>query len=378
MIIKDEASVRDLIADALDYFGLGAVCCTSLVDLPAEIELHRPPLIFLDIGLGESNALDVIMLLSSIIFAGHVQIVSGYDPTVLSEVCRIGKTKGLQMLPPLRKPFKLEAIETALGKIGVLPAAENRKLPALLAPVTPAFIARPWLTSATGKIGHIDLKCGRLGQVQTLSTEAVLRNYIRNAAQLDRQLSHLPGTYSFNLDIRLNDFRDSGFARIFDLQSISALAAAVTCCISEAELFSDLDFAREMVLRMRISGMRVRMEDCGAHFLALTSRQPLPVDDVVISRFLLGRQDAAGRARLLRVRDIIGRSGAEMLADDVDCEPTTKWFAESGFSFCRDRETVWKPIERLEAQRKPLFRSAIRPNWQAIPVTDLHRFQVVA
>ena len=69
-----------------------------------------PAIIFLDIALGGSDAIEVIRMLGQRGYRGVVQLMSGSNPAILEDVRRIGERHKLIMRPPLKKPFRIDAI----------------------------------------------------------------------------------------------------------------------------------------------------------------------------------------------------------------------------------------------------------------------------
>jgi hypothetical protein len=50
-------------------------------------------------------------------YRGPVLIVSGFDRRVLESAFRLGETLGLNMVGPVEKPVRLDALEELLGKL---------------------------------------------------------------------------------------------------------------------------------------------------------------------------------------------------------------------------------------------------------------------
>jgi len=109
-VIDDEAKVRDFIAATLAELGLGVACFEMAKDAMASFDLRRPAVIFLDIALLRSDAIDVIRSLGQRRYGGLVQLMSGGRPSLLEAIQRIGLRHRIRLAPPLNKPLAREAI----------------------------------------------------------------------------------------------------------------------------------------------------------------------------------------------------------------------------------------------------------------------------
>ena len=76
----------------------------------ASLEAGHPAIIFLDVALLRSDAIDVIRGLSERRYGGLVQLMSGGRPSLLEAIQRIGVRHGMKLAPPLNKPVTREAI----------------------------------------------------------------------------------------------------------------------------------------------------------------------------------------------------------------------------------------------------------------------------
>lgn len=126
-IVEDNPAVARFIARALADFGVTAEQFGNVPALADGLKRTMPQVIFLDISLGDSDAIDAIRTLSAAGFTGTVQVMSGSNTGLLGDVRQVGERHGLRMRPPLNKPFRMDAVklivdEERLG--GQNPAAE--------------------------------------------------------------------------------------------------------------------------------------------------------------------------------------------------------------------------------------------------------------
>jgi len=95
LIIDDQEAICQIVATALA--GLGVEFATYLTAKPAiaSLDERRPEVIFLDVALDQSDAIDVLKGLSEKRYTGIVQLMSGGRPALLEAVQRIGARNGL-------------------------------------------------------------------------------------------------------------------------------------------------------------------------------------------------------------------------------------------------------------------------------------------
>ena len=113
-VLDDEARLGLALCKVLASIGIDARQFVNPAEFLSELEPCNPDLVFLDLALGQSDAIEVIHQLEARKFKGRVMLISGRDIGTLLEVERIGKSHGLSMLPSLPKPFHTAAIKNCL------------------------------------------------------------------------------------------------------------------------------------------------------------------------------------------------------------------------------------------------------------------------
>lgn len=116
-IIDDEPAIQNLIATAISSFGALIERFDNANDALKAVPKLNPKLIFLDLSLKGSDAVEVIRGLSSLHFKGIVQLVSGQNAGLLKDLQLIGLRHAITMLPPLQKPFRVDAVRTITREV---------------------------------------------------------------------------------------------------------------------------------------------------------------------------------------------------------------------------------------------------------------------
>lgn len=118
-VVDDDAGICKALSFTLRRLGFGTSELATPVALDAELAERRPALVFLDLGLGESGALDVLPILARQGYTGPVQLMSGRSQSVLDEVVAAGERQGLRMLPALMKPFRMGVVKDLVANLGL-------------------------------------------------------------------------------------------------------------------------------------------------------------------------------------------------------------------------------------------------------------------
>lgn len=127
-VIDDDAGICKALSFTLRRLGFNTSEIATPAALEAALETEIPNLIFLDLGLGQSGAMDILPILSEHGYTGPVQLMSGRSQAVLDEVVAVGREFGLTMLPALEKPFRMGVVRKLVAGLGF--AAPDQATPA--------------------------------------------------------------------------------------------------------------------------------------------------------------------------------------------------------------------------------------------------------
>jgi EAL domain-containing protein (putative c-di-GMP-specific phosphodiesterase class I) len=111
VVIDDDPDICRLIAHVLSGIGVSSVELRSAGALEHTLASTCPTIIFMDVALSRSDAIDGIRILEQTSFKGAVQLISGKDPSLVDAIKAIGERHGLRMLDPMRKPFRSEELQ---------------------------------------------------------------------------------------------------------------------------------------------------------------------------------------------------------------------------------------------------------------------------
>jgi DNA-binding NtrC family response regulator len=125
-VIDDDARICQFVAATLAEHGFEVDDFQTAKTALACVEARRPALIFLEVALSQSDAIDVLRGLGERHYGGVVQLMSGGAPWLLDAIRRIGARAGIALGEPLKKPVTRDAIVRVItnARLPVPPARE--------------------------------------------------------------------------------------------------------------------------------------------------------------------------------------------------------------------------------------------------------------
>ncbi|HEY1544273.1 MAG TPA: response regulator [Xanthobacteraceae bacterium] len=110
LVADDDPAIRRVLELAVGRCGLELKGFGTAREVLEACRQTPPDILFLDLALKGSDAIDVIRSLGEMQFRGAVQLISGHH-SLLDNVKNVGERHGLTMLPPLPKPFRAAQVE---------------------------------------------------------------------------------------------------------------------------------------------------------------------------------------------------------------------------------------------------------------------------
>lgn len=309
-----------------------------------------PDVVFLDIALGRSGAEPALDVLAAHAFPGIVQIVSGRADLDIGRIVSSGKARNLTMAEPIHKPFRIHDIEAALEE-ALDALTDVTSAPRICCP--PDLME--WLDPSTRQ--------GRVTELvySNLSIRECLKELEAGvfAPPLSEQL-HPEVTGSVVLAVTVADMA----AIVQQMKGTIFAKFAFT----EADVFRDVEQSRTVFAALKGAGATIRLDHCGTRTLAMTAHRPFEVDEIVLRAFVRAHASGVSAVRKLQtIANLVHRSGARIMAADLDPGQSSFLLARAGFDLVRFADA------RLPAA-KPAHRSRIARNgeaWRAVSLTQL-------
>ena len=117
LLIDDEPQLAAFVAKAGEMCGYDPRIADGDEDFRGQFMGATPALVALDLGMPGSDGVELLRFLSAQGFTGPVLIISGFDRRVLESAFRLGEALGLNMVGPLEKPTRLDALEDILNQL---------------------------------------------------------------------------------------------------------------------------------------------------------------------------------------------------------------------------------------------------------------------
>jgi DNA-binding NtrC family response regulator len=133
-VIDDDAELRQSIELTLAQLGMRVATFQMAKEALASLDGGHPAVIFLDVALLRSDAIDVLRGLGERRYGGTVQLMSGGRQSLLEAIQRIGVRHGVKLASPINKPFPRDAI---------VQVVDSLRAPAPLAPADHEAIPPP-------------------------------------------------------------------------------------------------------------------------------------------------------------------------------------------------------------------------------------------
>lgn len=117
LLIDDEPALADFLANAARECGFEPVVTSDDTEFRDTFRADKPDMVALDLGMPGMDGVELLRFLAEEGYRSPVLIVSGFDRRVLESAFRLGEAIGLNMVGPVEKPVRLEAIEQVLNQL---------------------------------------------------------------------------------------------------------------------------------------------------------------------------------------------------------------------------------------------------------------------
>jgi EAL domain-containing protein (putative c-di-GMP-specific phosphodiesterase class I) len=302
MIIEDEAGIRSLISRALSGHGITVSEFGDVQTAISSLANDDPKVIFLDVSLADSDAIDAIRELAERKFSGAVQLISGQSAGTLAEIKKIGERHGLRMCSPIAKPFTADAIYRVIAQEESLAGPALSEHPVSLRDALRKGWFELWYQP------KIDLRTMRLA-----GAEALVRARQPNGKMVPPGV-FLPGASEQQMlalteRVILQALRDweacaaHGVSVKFSVNvPVSALVKlpiprilreerprskswpGLVMEVTEDEIIHDLQIANEVAAALRTFNCTLALDDFGAGYSSLARLRQLPFSELKIDR----------------------------------------------------------------------------------------------
>jgi diguanylate cyclase (GGDEF)-like protein len=347
-VLDDEPQIATVVGKVLSSCGVEPRQFTAAEPFLAALEEAPPDLIVLDLALGQSDAVEIIRDLEILKYRGEVLLISGRDAATLAEIAQIGERHGLQMLEPLRKPFRAADLKRRLAappvgaRVATASRADEAARSGRAAVSLTEALHNDWLE--VWYQPKIDLR-----SLQVCGAEALVRarhpvNGLITPAHFlppagDPAYEPLSRFVIARTMTDWQRFADQGLhlrlsvnvpASVMHAQNFIPMLRSLLPAhpafpglileITEDEVIRDPKWARETATQLKLYNVGISIDDFGSAYASLSRLSDLPVVEVKIDRsFVAGcSADRLKQGLCQTVVDLAHRFGATACAEGVE------------------------------------------------------------
>jgi DNA-binding response OmpR family regulator len=117
LLIDDEPALADYLANAARSCGFDPIITAREQEFRDAFVAQRPEMVALDLGMPGTDGVELTRFLAEQDYRGPVLIVSGFDRRVLESAFRLGEALGLNMVGPVEKPVRFDALAELLSRL---------------------------------------------------------------------------------------------------------------------------------------------------------------------------------------------------------------------------------------------------------------------
>ena len=344
-IVDDEPAICQFLSHAATQCAAMPESFPSIKRLSVGLSKRTPGLIFLDISLEGSDAIDGIRMLAKSKFSGLVQLISGADRELLNDVRHVGEQYSLRMLPPLSKPLDPGTVKEVFGLLRSetdATARSEREAPPASAIDLKEALQQSWLEFWYQP--KIDLRKKMLVGAEMLArvqhpvhgvlgpntfmptadkhslfrlTEHALHEALRSGIEYDEAGFHL--RLSINTPVSaLMQLRVPAVVREYHRgrDNWPGLILEVT----EDEVLDDPGLAHEIATQLKLYGVLLSIDDFGHAYSSLARIKALPVSELKIDPTFASNcaVDQRNAALCQTIVDLAHRFGCLACAEGIE------------------------------------------------------------
>lgn len=348
-VVDDDRVLRTLICRVGERCGFRTEGFAEPASFLAALIASPPDLVVLDLAIGDADGIAVLQSLGRMRCAVPLIVSSGLDERLLSSAVRIGRSLGLTMLSPIRKPagpaelaaalaeaaskslpIRTDDLDQAIGTGQLVPYYQPKVRVSDGVAVGAEALAR-WEHPTRGTLAPgAFLPLAEASPSITPLTYMIVEHAARDCAGW-RALGH---DVSVAVNISARCVAEPDFAeRIAEIVArAGAEPAALTLEVTETAAMADTAVVAAALARLRIRGFSLAMDDFGTGYSSLAELHRMPFSELKIDRsFVSGILH--DREAMVITRAVIGLArtlGLRTVAEGVESEGVLAALGEMG------------------------------------------------
>jgi EAL domain-containing protein (putative c-di-GMP-specific phosphodiesterase class I) len=344
LVIDDDEAILDLLAECLEMQGYAIRTTSSADAFYRELDDFQPDVVITDLAMPSHDGLEVLRSIKGKEFRGDIIIMSGTDGHVLGAARRMAAAQGLNIVGVLRKPFTPaelialvsrnmhsdSAMGTELSERRIRPYFQP-KVDLKTGKIVGAEALSRWLHPQRGVLlpqGY--LKQGRSTSRQCVHDYTILERAVEFCAKLNASGHKLTIAVNFNADVILS----KEFIEILtDVQQRHGVdPGQIVVELTEEEAVQNFDELAERLLKLRLFGAQLSIDDFGTGHSSLSRIQNLPASEIKIDRsFVSDLPDFSDNVAIVKsIVDLAHSLHCAVVAEGVETVDTMEMLRKVG------------------------------------------------
>jgi EAL domain-containing protein (putative c-di-GMP-specific phosphodiesterase class I) len=336
-IVDDEPAICQFLSSAATACTVTPESFPSIKRMSAGLSKRTPGIVFLDISLEGSDAIDGLRVLAKFKFPGLVQLISGADRELLDDVRHVGQQYSLRMLPPLSKPLDPDRVKTVFGLLrsqGDAAVPDGVDLKEALQQSWLEFWYQPKIDLRKKMLAGAELLArvkhpihGVVGPntfIPTADKHSLFRlteHALHEALRAGIEYSEA----GFNLRLAVNTPASALLqlrvpAIVREYHPVRDDWPGLTLEVTEDEILNDPVFINEIAIQFKLYGVLLSIDDFGHAHSSLARIKSLPVAELKIDSSLTSNcaVDQRNAALCQTIVDLAHRFGCLACAEGID------------------------------------------------------------
>ena len=335
-IIDDDPAILESIGEALRAPFFETAASDNAEAFFRSVEELSPHVVLIDLQMPHQDGVDILRRLREQGFGGEVVVMSGADQHVLETARRMAAASGLTVMGALHKPFTAKQLINAvdknngdgrMGGLRIKTALNEREIRPYFQPkvqlesglVVGAEALSRWHHPERGLL----LPNGYLSSVraaggQSVHDFSILEGSMELAAKLNAMGHKLKFAVNFTADVVIgNEFLDV----VKDaLARHGVVPEQLVIELTETDAAENIKALTERLLKLRLIGAHLSIDDFGTGHSSLTRLQQLPVSEIKIDRsFVMGLTDYSDDYAIVRsIVDLAHSIRCPVVAEGVE------------------------------------------------------------
>ncbi|MET4805286.1 EAL domain-containing response regulator [Limibacillus sp. MBR-115] len=338
LVIDDDADIRESfarIARTVGYESWAAADFTAFKEL---LEAVKPTHIMVDLQMPDVDGVQVLRFLAERHSKARIVIASGFDPRVVDVARRLARERGLEMAGTLSKPVRANTLRELLRDIKVSLDLRKEALVSALAAGQFEALFQPKHCVASGQLRGFEALArwnhperGIIGPdtfIPPLEASDLIHDFtVHITRQACEGLVAFQGGYGESpLEVSVNlSASNLEQADLADrLNGVTREAGLVPEClvleVTETVAMEDPVAATENLVRLRLAGFSLSMDDFGTGFSSLSYLRRMPFNEIKIDKsFVMGAATSEEDQAIIRAAVLLGKTfGMKIVAEGCE------------------------------------------------------------